>query len=81
MKENSIEERISIDPNICFGKPCIKGTRIPVYMILELIEAGYTIERILTDCYPQLNQEDIQAAIHYAIGIIKNEDVLIQEVG
>ena len=73
------ENRISIDPKTCFGKPCIKGTRIPVYMILELIEAGYTIERILTDCYPQLSREDIQAAVHYAIGIIKNEDVLLQE--
>lgn len=79
MPNNSLENRISIDPKICFGKPCIKGTRIPIYMILELIEAGYPIERILTDCYPQLTREDIQAAIHYAVGIIKNEDVLIQE--
>src|SRR3989339_1471729 len=74
-----IAGKISIDPSICFGKPHIKGTRIPVYMILELLEAGYTIERILTDCYPQLTREDIQAAIHYAVGIIKNEDILIQE--
>lgn len=76
---NNLKERISIDPNVCFGKPCIKGTRIPVYMLLELLEAGYTIERILTDCYPQLTREDIQAAVHYAVGIIKNEDILIQE--
>lgn len=80
MTNNFLENRISIDPNISFGKPCIKGTRIPVYMILELIEAGYTAERILTDCYPQLTPEDIRAAVHYAVGIIKNEDVLIQEI-
>jgi uncharacterized protein (DUF433 family) len=79
MANNSLENRISIDPKICFGKPCIKGTRIPIYLILELIEIGYTIDRILTDCYPQLTREDIQAAIHYAVGIIKNEDILIQE--
>ena len=80
MANDSFENRISINPNICFGKPCIKGTRIPVYMILELIGAGYTTERILADCYPQLTREDIQAAVHYAVGIIKNEDVLIQEI-
>ena len=79
MANDSFENRISINPNICFGKPCIKGTRIPVYMILELIGAGYTTERILADCYPQLTREDIQAAVHYAVGIIKNEDILIQE--
>lgn len=79
MKEELFKERISIDPNICFGKPCITGTRIPIYLILELVEAGYTMERIITDCYPQLTRKDIQAAIHYAIGIIKNEDILIQE--
>ena len=76
---NNLSERISIIPEICFGKPCIKGTRIPVYMILELIEAGYTAERIIADCYPQLTYEDIQAAVHYAVGIIKNEDILLQE--
>ena len=76
---NNLSERISINPEICFGKPCIKGTRIPVYMILELIEAGYTAERIIADCYPQLTYEDIQAAVHYAVGIIKNEDILLQE--
>lgn len=79
MANDVLAERISIDPKICFGKPCIKGTRIPVYMLLELIEAGYSTERILTDCYPQLTPEDIRAAVHYAVGIIKNEDVLLQE--
>lgn len=79
MKTKTLESRISIDPNICFGKPCIKGTRIPIHLILELLEAGYTIERILTECYPQLSKEDIQAAIHYAVNIINNEDVLVSE--
>ena len=80
MSKDSLEERIAIDPNICFGKPCIKGTHIPIYLILELIEAGYTPERILTDCYPEITREDIQASIHYAVGIVKNEDVLIQDI-
>jgi uncharacterized protein (DUF433 family) len=70
--------RISIDPEVCFGKPCIKGTRIPVYLILELIEAGYSTERIITECYPQLTADDIHSAVHYAVQVIKNEDIVFQ---
>ena len=54
MAEMTMLDRISIDPNVCHGKPCIKGTRIPVHVILELLAAGYTFDRILTDCYPHL---------------------------
>jgi len=79
VKKDLLETRITIDPNICFGKPCIKGTRIPIYLILELLEAGYTPERILTECYPQLTKEDIRAVLHYAVKIIKNEDVIISK--
>ncbi|HLD40852.1 MAG TPA: DUF433 domain-containing protein [Candidatus Omnitrophota bacterium] len=74
------EERIVVDPEICFGKPCIKETRIPVYMILELIEQGLTTKEIIKQCYPDITPADIKACIHYAAGILKNEEISIQEV-
>lgn len=61
---NPLLKRISIDPNVCFGKPCIKGTRIWVSLILDLLADGMSIEEILKE-YPQLTREDIQAAIAY----------------
>ncbi|HEY7297366.1 MAG TPA: DUF433 domain-containing protein [Xanthobacteraceae bacterium] len=57
-------DRISIDPNICFGKPCIKGTRIWVSLILDFLASGETLEQIL-QAYPQLTAEDVRAAIAY----------------
>ena len=64
-------ERIIINKNICHGQPCIKGTRIMVYLILEWIEAGITPEKIVKDYYPELTKKDIQASIHYAVSLIK----------
>lgn len=57
-------ERISIDPNICFGRPCIKGTRIWVSLVLDFLASGSTEEEILKE-YPQLTHEDVLAAIAY----------------
>lgn len=56
--------RISINPNICFGKPCIRGHRIWVSLILDLLAAGMPVEEII-DNYPGLTAEDIQACIAY----------------
>ena len=61
---NPLLERISIDPNICFGKPCIRGTRIWVSLILDFLASGMSIKEIL-DEYPSLTEEDIRAAIAY----------------
>lgn len=61
---NPLLERISIDPNVCFGKPCIKGTRIWVSLILDFLASGMSIKEIL-DEYPSLTEEDIRAAIAY----------------
>ena len=61
---NPLIERISVDPNICFGKPCIKGTRIWVSLILDLLADGTTIKEIIEE-YPHLTEEDIRAAIAY----------------
>ena len=57
-------DRIVIDPNVCFGKPCIKGTRIWVSLILDFLASGETAEQIL-EAYPQLMEDDIRAAIAY----------------
>lgn len=61
---NPLLERISINPNVCFGKPCIRGTRIWVSLILDFMANGMTIKEIL-DEYPHLTEEDIRAAIAY----------------
>jgi uncharacterized protein (DUF433 family) len=61
---NALLNRISADPLVCFGKPCIKGTRIWVSLLLDFLAAGTTIEEIL-EYYPQLHREDIYAAIAY----------------
>ena len=61
---NPLLKRISIDPNVCFGKPCIRGTRLWVSLLLDLLASGATIEEILTE-YPQLQRQDILAAIAY----------------
>ena len=72
--ENEMNKRIVINPNIMVGKPIIKGTRIPVDIIIKLIAQGMTKEEILED-YPNLTEEDIKAALDYVAEIIKGEDV------
>jgi uncharacterized protein (DUF433 family) len=61
---NPLLERISIDPEICGGKPCIKGTRIWVSLVLDLLADGMTEAALLAE-YPQLLHEDVLAAIAY----------------
>ncbi|MDQ3555535.1 MAG: DUF433 domain-containing protein [Gemmatimonadota bacterium] len=58
-------ERITMDPAICHGKPCIRGMRYPVEMILELLSSGMSTPDILAD-YEDLEQEDILAALAFA---------------
>jgi uncharacterized protein (DUF433 family) len=62
-----MESRITVDPNICSGKPCIKGTRIMVKNILGMLAGGCTSGRIL-EAYPELVREDIAAALEYSEG-------------
>jgi uncharacterized protein (DUF433 family) len=61
---NPLLERIRIDPNICFGKPTIRGTRIWVSLILDLLANSASVEELLAD-YPQLTREDVMPAIAY----------------
>ncbi len=64
MAKTTLLDRISVNPNICFGKPCIKGTRIWVSLILDFLASGETINDIL-DNYPQLKNDDILACLAY----------------
>ncbi|OGO64300.1 MAG: hypothetical protein A2Z45_07555 [Chloroflexi bacterium RBG_19FT_COMBO_55_16] len=73
---NPLLERISVDPNICFGKPCIRGTRIWVSLILDFLASGTTMEELLEE-YPQLTVEDIRAAIAYGAEMARERYVEI----
>jgi uncharacterized protein (DUF433 family) len=72
-----MQERITVNPNIHFGKPCVAGTRIPVQSVLELVSEGLSFEEITRDYYPDLEIEDIRACIQYAIDVIAVEDIHI----
>ena len=72
MEEKELFGRISSDPDILHGKPCIKGTRIPVYLIVSLVAEGESVEDIIKD-YPSLTPEDIKAALRYAARLSEYE--------
>jgi uncharacterized protein (DUF433 family) len=61
---NLLLQRISVDQNICFGKPCIRGTRLWVSLLLDLLASGMGMEELLQE-YPRLERDDILAAIAY----------------
>jgi len=64
MHEHDWRDRISINTNVCHGRPCIKGTRIWVSLILDFLASGDSIEGVLA-AYPHLTREDVQACIAY----------------
>ena len=72
-----MNERISVNPNIHFGKPCIAGTRITVQSVLELINEGLSFDEIKRDYYTDLEIEDIKACMDYAIALISAEDIRV----
>ncbi len=73
-------DRIVVSPQIHFGKPIIKGTRITVQNVLELINEGLGFDQIIKDYYPDLKKEDIQACLQYAIALVASEDIHISSV-
>jgi uncharacterized protein (DUF433 family) len=73
-----MNKRISVNPGIHFGKPCIIGTRIPVHNVLELLREGLSFEEIISDYYSNIEYKDIQACIQYAIDIIELEDIYVE---
>ena len=72
-------DRISIDPKICHGKPCIRGTRVPVFVILDALASGMTYEEI-SDDYPPITSDDIRAALYYAALLANEEEVALSLV-
>ena len=61
-------DRISINPNICHGQACVKGTRIPVHQIVRMLANGDTVEDLLAE-YPALSREDSMACLDYSAGL------------
>lgn len=72
----TVHARIEVDPRVMLGKPVIRGTRIPVELILRKLSEGATEEDIL-DAYPHLSLEDIRAAEAYAADVVAREDVIV----
>jgi uncharacterized protein (DUF433 family) len=67
-------DRIAVDPQILVGKPVVKGTRIAVEMVVDLLAAGWTHQQIL-DSYPTLTEEDLRACLAYASEVLHSEKV------
>jgi uncharacterized protein (DUF433 family) len=67
-----MHERISIDPNICHGQACIKGTRIPAHQIIHMLANGDTTEELLKE-YPSLTRDDILACLDYAASLAEEQ--------
>ncbi len=74
-----MKNRIAVDSNVHFGKPCVAGARIPVLNVLELVQEGLSFDNIIRDYYPDLQVDDIQACIRYAMDVIAAEDIHITE--
>lgn len=75
MKRTQLFRRIVVDPKVCHGKPCIRGTRIMVSVILDNLAEGRSPEQIVRD-YPPLRIEDVKAAIAYAAELANEEEML-----
>jgi len=74
-RKRSVEwrQRIAVNPTVCHGKPCIKGTRIMVSVILDYLTADEPVEEILRQ-YPALTREDVRAAVAYAAWLAREEE-------
>ena len=72
-------ERISINPNICHGQACVKGTRIPVHQIVRMLANGDTVKDLVAE-YPSLTREDIMACLDYAPELAEEQVTPFQAV-
>ncbi|MGB7893441.1 MAG: DUF433 domain-containing protein [Microcoleus sp.] len=72
--ENQLWQRITLDPNICHGKSCIRGLRYPVELILELLSSGMNAKEIIDD-YDDLEHEDILAALLFAARLTQVKNI------
>jgi uncharacterized protein (DUF433 family) len=71
-----VRERIEVNPDVMLGKPVIRGTRIPLELILRKLSEGMT-EAELLDAYPRINRQDIQAALAYAASMLAHEEIIL----
>ena len=80
MDKQALLARISIDPNICFGKPCIRGHRIWVTLVLDLLASGLTVEEVVNR-YPGIEEDDVLACIAYGAEMSRDRyvDIPIEE--
>ena len=69
-------ERIAVDPKVMRGKPCIRGTRIPVELILRYLGQGQTVDDVLA-AFPGLSAEDVRAAVAFAADVVADEPVVL----
>jgi uncharacterized protein (DUF433 family) len=76
---NMLTDRIEVDPTVMLGKPVIRGTRLPVELILRKLSEGAT-ETDLLEAHPRLTREDIQAALAYAADLLAHETVIVPSV-
>jgi uncharacterized protein (DUF433 family) len=72
--------RITVNPTIHFGKPCVAGTRITVQNVLELINEGISFPDIIKNYYPDLELADIHACMEYAIALVTTEDIKLAPI-
>ena len=70
------QDRITVDPNVLVGKPIVKGTRISVEFVIDLLARGWTTAQVLSE-YDHLTPEDIQACLAYASDVLKSEKVYL----
>jgi uncharacterized protein (DUF433 family) len=68
-------DRINVNPEIHFGKPCVAGTRVTVQSVLELLDEGLSFAEIIENYYPDLREDDIHACLRYAIALVAAEDI------
>lgn len=80
MDRDTLLARITVNPNVCFGKPCIRGHRIWVSLVLDFLAEGMTVEEILGD-YPDLTVEDIRACIAYGAEMARERYVDVSGAG
>jgi uncharacterized protein (DUF433 family) len=73
-------ERITVNPDIHFGKPCVAGSRITVQSVLELLDEGLTFEQIIEKYYPDLTIADVRACLQYAIALVAAEDIHLSSI-
>ena len=78
--ESNWRDRISVDPNVCHGKPCIRGTRIFISVILDNLAAGMSVDEIVAS-YFGLERDDIMAALRYAAELAHERTVYLGETG